>query len=82
MEKNVNRLINILHIILVILIIAELLFLIYTYRKAKSNGDTVECNWVWCTITTKTTIKTSSNYTQCFINGEPINCSNISEAIP
>ena len=56
-----------------ILAIVEVGFLTYSFFSA----DKVECNLLWCTFT-KSTVKIQADIrTECYENGEAINCSNL-----
>jgi len=73
--------------VLVIGSLFEIGLLIFAYV----NADKVECNLLWCTFTSGYTIEvrdsfrnitqTTTSTSECYINGERINCSEIDDDI-
>lgn len=71
--------------VLVIGSLFEIGLLIFAYV----NADKVECNLLWCTFTSGDTIEvrdsfrnitqTTTSTSECYINGERINCSEIDD---
>lgn len=62
----------IIGIVAIILIVAVNVGLIW-FTAIIIDADEYECNWIWCEF--KKTVKEI----ECYENGEPINCSEISE---
>ena len=63
---------KIFFIILIIGSIFEVGLLVFAYV----NADEVECNLFWCTFTKE---YSSESRRECFMNGNPVNCSEIKE---
>lgn len=73
--------------VLVIGSLFEIGLLIFAYV----NADKVECNLLWCTFTSGDTIEvrdsfrnitqTTTSTSECYINGEKVNCSEIDDYI-
>jgi len=76
---------KIFFIILIIGSLFEIGLLVFAY----ANADKVECNLLWCTFTLGDTIEvrdsfrnitqTTTSTSECYINGEKVNCSEIDD---
>ncbi len=56
------------------------LFEVGLLTYAYFNADKVECNLLWCTFTDVRDSKYYSNsFTECYVNGEKVNCSEIKD---
>jgi hypothetical protein len=71
-EDNILRVIGIPFLVLIaILGLVECGILLYAFI----NADRVECNLLWCTFISEKESYSIKSTSECFVNGEKINCS-------
>jgi len=64
-------------IVLIMSLVAVASVEIYVFYQTWKNADTVSCNGLWCEFTTYEGTETINKTTNCYMNGEEVNCSQL-----